>query len=199
MAIGDGTIREKRGEDQVHLLLHVLVTHDVEVGLLLSSKRGIRKILSSCRRSHCKGELLITTAHTLPLGLQLLLEVLLEGCVHDLVADVLSNLHELVDVCVDALVAQLVVDVGVDTTLVKKLLVSMGSGAEASRHRHSHVRELGNHLTEGCTLAANLVHIGVSQLLQRNAHTCVLTTSGPHSHSHLALGRLGPACLAGTC
>mmetsp|Transcript_119800 Transcript_119800/g.301182 ORF Transcript_119800/g.301182 Transcript_119800/m.301182 type:complete len:485 (+) Transcript_119800:1214-2668(+) len=133
--VGDGSVREQGCKDKMHLLLQVLVTHDVQVGLLLARKGGVRKVLCSRRRADCKGEGVAAAAYALPLCLQFRLEVGLERCIHDLVADGLPDLHELVDVRIDGFVRQLLVDEVVDAALVKELLVGVGRGAEATGNR----------------------------------------------------------------
>mmetsp|Transcript_94789 Transcript_94789/g.220030 ORF Transcript_94789/g.220030 Transcript_94789/m.220030 type:complete len:239 (-) Transcript_94789:15-731(-) len=183
VAVGDGAVGEKRGEDQVHLCLHVLVAHDVQVRLLLACERGIGEVLCGRRGAHGKGEGRAAAADALPLLLQLLLEVGLERRLHDLVADGLANLHELVHVLVNRLVTELIVDELVDAALVEELLVGKGRGAEATGHWHAHVRELGDHFAQRGALAADLVHIGVAQLLERYAHAGVLLAA-PRAAGH---------------
>mmetsp|Transcript_84873 Transcript_84873/g.181846 ORF Transcript_84873/g.181846 Transcript_84873/m.181846 type:complete len:271 (+) Transcript_84873:560-1372(+) len=139
VAVGDGPIREQGCEDEVHLRFHILVAHDIEVGLLLAGEGGVGEILGGRGRAHSKGEGVAATAHTRPLLLQRVLEILLEGRVHDLITDVLADHHQLVDIAVDRLVAKLIVDVRIDAPLVEEILVGEGGGAEAPGHRHAHL------------------------------------------------------------
>mmetsp|Transcript_84879 Transcript_84879/g.181873 ORF Transcript_84879/g.181873 Transcript_84879/m.181873 type:complete len:271 (+) Transcript_84879:1533-2345(+) len=139
MAVGDSSVSEERGEDEVHLLLHVLVAHDVQVGLLLPCEGGIGQVFGGGRGTYCEGESVAAAAHTLPLGFELLFELWLEGRIHDLVADSLPHFHELVNIRINGLIGERCVDEVVDATLVKELLVRMGGGAEASWHRHANL------------------------------------------------------------
>mmetsp|Transcript_23810 Transcript_23810/g.65830 ORF Transcript_23810/g.65830 Transcript_23810/m.65830 type:complete len:271 (-) Transcript_23810:525-1337(-) len=139
VAVGDGAVREERSEDQVHLGLHVLVAHDVQVRLLLAREGGVRQVLGGRRGAHGEGEGVAPPAHALPLPLEFLFEVGLERRVHDLVPDGLPHGHELVHVLVDGLVAELLVDEIVDSTLVEELLVGESCGAETAGHWHTHV------------------------------------------------------------
>mmetsp|Transcript_84876 Transcript_84876/g.181859 ORF Transcript_84876/g.181859 Transcript_84876/m.181859 type:complete len:364 (+) Transcript_84876:560-1651(+) len=199
VAVGDGPIREQGCEDEVHLRFHILVAHDIEVGLLLAGEGSVGEVLSSSRGAHGEGERLAAAAHTLPLLLQFSLEVRLERRVHDLVANLLADLHQLVHICVDRLVAECVIDECVDTALVEELLVGVGGGAEATRHRHADLRKLGNHFTQGSTLPANFVHIGVAELLERDARAGVhLPTTGLACRGSTARRRHKAGC-ARTC
>mmetsp|Transcript_63520 Transcript_63520/g.151809 ORF Transcript_63520/g.151809 Transcript_63520/m.151809 type:complete len:285 (-) Transcript_63520:6-860(-) len=183
MAVGDGSVCEERCEDQVHLLLQVLIAHDVEEGLLLPSEGSVWQILGRRRRPHCERELLVAAGDAAPLFLQLRLKILLERGVHDLVTDCFAHLHQLVHICVDGIIRELIVNEVVDATFVQELLVGKRSGAEATWHRHTHVGELRDHLAQGGALAAHFVHIGVAEFLKRDAHARVfLAAAGKQRH-----------------
>mmetsp|Transcript_17435 Transcript_17435/g.55196 ORF Transcript_17435/g.55196 Transcript_17435/m.55196 type:complete len:233 (-) Transcript_17435:283-981(-) len=174
MAVGDGPIREKRSKHKVNLRLHIIITHHVQVRLLLASEGCIGEVFSSCGGSHRECECIAAAAHALPLLLQLLLEIRLEGRVHDLIADGFSASHQLVNIRVDGLITQFIVDEGIDPAFVEKFLVGKRSCAEAAWHRHTDIRELRDHLPKRSAFAAHFINVGVAELLQRDAHPRVL-------------------------
>mmetsp|Transcript_69304 Transcript_69304/g.113452 ORF Transcript_69304/g.113452 Transcript_69304/m.113452 type:complete len:348 (+) Transcript_69304:1147-2190(+) len=104
VAVGDGAIGKEGGKHQVHLLLHILVAHDVQKGLLLPREGRVRQILRRGRAAHREGELLIAARDALPLGLQFLFKVFLERSVHDLVTNRFADLHELIHILINRLV-----------------------------------------------------------------------------------------------
>src|SRR5579872_1535741 len=191
----DGPVIEQGGEDFVHRLEHVLLTANIQEGLLLSCKRGLRQILRGGGGAHRNRDV-PPVAHSAQLVGDRLLEGRREWGGHHPAADLRPGLCERGDV-IHVQRGQLGADALIEATLLEKFPIGLGGGGKSAWNAHSKVRKRADHLPERCVLATDGFDIVHAETLERNdirvQEGSWLTVSGPcacspawavkHSHS----------------
>ncbi len=164
-AVGDGAIIEERGEDFLGRANDVVDTADVEEGFLLAGEGGIRQVFGGRRRAYGDRQIGVALGNPGEGLADLRIQTLRERRVHDPLANLRASLGQGDDV-IDIQGIEGGVDALVQAALLEEIAVGLGRGGEPAWNGHARASQVGDHLAEGCVLAAHALDVVHAKLLQ---------------------------------
>ncbi|OIQ78749.1 hypothetical protein GALL_395460 [mine drainage metagenome] len=164
-AIGDGAVVVERGKHMSDLVEHGLDAADIEIGFLLSGERGVRQVFRRCGGAHRERRIRVAGGQRGIRSADGLLEVGRKGRVDNPLADLFANLRQGAHV-VRIQGGQRRFDAPLQPAGAQDFAEGMRRGAKPARHAHSGSGELADHFAQRSILAADLVDIAHSHIVQ---------------------------------
>jgi len=169
--IADGPIVVERGKDMADLLEYVVDSDHVEIGFLLTSKRGIGQVFGCGGGPHRQrypsafgADQRLVVATDLPL------ERLGQGRFHNPAPNLRAALGQRAYI-VGIQARKTVRDFFIKPVVGEKHPKGMGRGGEAPWHPYPRIGQLANHLAQRGILTPHRIDIGHAQLGKRHDHT----------------------------
>ena len=164
-SVGDGTVVKQRCEDFLGCVDHVVHAANVQEGLLLAGKGGVRQVFCSSRRAHGYRQFGVALREGIKGFANSLVQRRRELGIHHPLANLGAGLSQGIDV-IDVEFVQRSIDAVVQTTLLEKFPIGLCSGCKATGNRYAGVGQVADHFTKRGVLAAYTLDVVNTQLLE---------------------------------